>query len=528
MIPSTASRRHARLVWRSLAGLTVFALLSGAPLVYAGRPATATPKPSYGGTIAVRDYPPYENCIDVARYTAGNEFTHEVLDTLVVGDTRGHIYPDLATKWSTSHGGTWITFTLRRGVRFSNGDAFNASAVKYSFDRVLDPKFPQATAGLLGPIQTVQVVNPFTVRLIFKAPFRPILNKLTGTWIGIVDPKATAKRDPCTMVVGTGPYKIQSVGPALSSFTLVRNPYHTWEPPIPGNTGRAYIDKIVYKPIANDATAVSALLSHEVNVTNVAGDQLSRVQGNSNYVIHKTIDPTVTYFQFNLAHAPFTSLQVRRAFIEAVDRTAVVKVAVNGQGVPAYGPVPQHVAYYDRKAPTYLPKYNPADAQRIFTANHVTGPYTLLVPTLGSWPAIAELMQAELGQVGVRINIVTKDIGSYFSDATKGNFDLTIYGYTATDPDMVSYAFLSGQPYNISFFKSKTLDGCILRGRDTFNAKVASAAYSCVQKYLDQNAIFDPLFQPYDLWATDKSIGGYRMFTAGYQYPYFRDLYISR
>lgn len=527
MIAAMLSRRQVRLVQRSLTILTVLVLVSGAPLAYAGRSVTAT-KPSSGGTVTIRDYPPYQNCLDVARYTAGNEVTHEVLDTLVVGDSRGHIYPDLATKWSITHGGKWVTFTLRKGVRFSNGDAFNASAVKYSFDRVLNPSFPQATAGLLGPIQTVQVVNSSTVRLIFKAPFRPILNKLTGSWIGILDPKVTGSRDPCTFVVGTGPYKIQSVGSALSSITMVANPYHTWEPPFGANKGRAYISKIIVKPIANDATAVSALLAHELDVTNVSGDQVKRVQGNSNYAIHKALDPTILYFQFNMSHAPFTNLQVRRAFAEAVDRNAVVKIALNGYGVPAYGPVPQHVAFYDKKAPSYLPKYNPTDAQRIFSANHITGPYTLLVPTLGNWPAIAELMQAQLGQVGVRVSIVTKDIGSYFSDATKGNFDLTIYGYTATDPDMVSFAWLSGQQYNVSFFKSKTLDDCIIKGRETFNSKVAASAYSCVQKYLDQNVIFVPLYQVYDLWATKKSIGGFRMFTAGYLYPYWRDFYVSK
>ena len=151
-----------------------------------------------------------------------------------VGVHRGHFRSDLALSWTISHGGKQLTFHLRHGVRFSNGDPFDANAVRYTFQRALNPatKSP-VTAGDLAAVRAVRVPDRYTVQLILETPSRPLLTALTSSYDSILDPRATSRQGTasCQDPIGTGPFKVSAVGPGFSSVTLVRNAYHTWETP---------------------------------------------------------------------------------------------------------------------------------------------------------------------------------------------------------------------------------------------------------------------------------------------------------
>jgi len=224
---------------------------------------------------------------------------------------------------------------------------------------------------------------------------------------------------------------------------------------------------------------VSELLSGGVDISAVAGTQLDRVKGNSNITLHRVLGQFLTSFGFNTAHAPFNSVAVRKAMSEAIDRNAVIKAALNGLGQPATSLIGHNVPYYDPGTKSLTPKYNVSAAQAVLAANHVTGPYTLLSNNRPATTAADELIQAELGAVGVKVNIVSKPGPDFISLAQKGNFDVILDSWYSPDADVLYNTFDSTQSagggLNFTNYKSATLDSLLEKGRTTFNTKLATS-----------------------------------------------------
>lgn len=491
-------------------GQTLGALLAVSALILTGlMPAAraqqgiqAGTKPGYGGSIAVANQQP--DCLDPQKtgLAASDAVFSQVVDPLVFIDDRGHLRPNLALRWTVSHGGRLLTFHLRHGVRFSNGDPLDANAVRYTFDRALNPAIKSPiTASNLSVVRTVKVVSRDTVQLVLKTPSRPLMTFLADSYEGILDPRVTGKQGngSCQNPIGTGPFKVSSVGPGFSSVTLVRNPYHTWETPAAHNHGRAYLARLVFKTITSDATRVSELLTGDVDITSVAGAQIGRVKGNRSIALHSIPAQGEAYLGFNFAHPPFDTLAVRRAVAEAIDREAIVKAALDGLGEPVYAALPPTVlnGLPTATARRYAAPYNPSDARRIVATRHAAGPYTLLVPQLPQFQATGELLQAELTQVGMTVKVVAKPVPDYLSMAGRGQFDLNLWGWTYNDPDVLFLLFHSSQGKgaggNFTNYSGARLDDLLVRGRETLNNRKARSIYQQIQVFMARKSFIVPL-----------------------------------
>jgi peptide/nickel transport system substrate-binding protein len=535
-IMHTIRKQGARVSRAAAAVVTLATLLAAsAPSALAQHASRTLSTPIRGGTINYRDIN-VPTCIDplVAPTSAEGLADFPTFDNLVLLDGAGHARPDLATSWTFSHGGRWMTFTLRQGVVFSNGDPFDASVVKFNLQRVLGPVGQAAgMSSFLGPLRSVRIDGKYKVTLIFATPFRPALPNLANDSLGIVDPIALKKVGAtrfCQYPIGTGPFKIQTYAPGGTQITLVKNPLHTWETPWAHNRGPAYLDKIVIKPIVSDSTAVSELLSGGVDISQVAGSQISRVKGNSSIRQYRVLGQFLVQLGFKTSEAPFDKVEVRRALAEAVDRDGLIKAALNGLGVPAYSPIGSNVPYYDPATKNLAPRYNPSDAQRILSADHVTGPFTLLSSNIPEVTAADELIQAELGNVGVKVKVVSKPTADYISLAQKGNFDLIVDRFYSPDADVLYSTYHSTQEtgggLNFTFYKSAALDKLLVEGRSTFDNKQAAAAYSAAQRFILKNVITDPLWIPVTIFGVRKNVQGFHTDVTGL-WPLFQDLYLA-
>lgn len=505
----SGNRRAARIAGSVVAA----AALLGATLTTAAQAhitARALAAPGYGGTMNIANA--QADCLDPqktglsASYAA---FAYAV-DTLVSLDKHGHPKPDLATSWKVAKGGTQITFNLRHGVRFSNGDAFTAQDVKYTYQRAVNPatKSP-VSASQFAAVSSVDVVNKYTVRFNLPAPSRPIFTNLGTAYTGIIDRKAVQSEGDtgfCQKPVGTGPYKVVSTGTAFDTVTLTANKYHTWEAPVYSNHGRPYIAKLVFHYLADPATTVSELLAGQLDYASVTGDQISRVKGNKNIKLVHIKPQGEVFLGFNSASPPFNKVAVRKAVAEAINRSAVIKAAANGLGIAQYSPLGSGIPYYDKKAKKYLPAYNTGAASKAIAANHATGPYTLLVPAGASeYATAAELIQAELGAAGMTVNVVTKPIGDYLSLAGKGQFDMNLLGYGYPDPDILYTLYDSangkGAGLNFTNFVNSRLDSDLKKGQTTLAAKKAAKYYNDAQELMNKNVVVVPL------WADTSPVG---------------------
>jgi peptide/nickel transport system substrate-binding protein len=486
-------------------------------------------KPHSGGTIVTRlIFPP--DCLNPLKsLTAGAGVDSAIFDTLLSSDDYGRVRPNLALRWTLSHNGTRVTLVLRQGVHFSNGDLLTASSVKYTLEQAL--KSPVTAPGL-GPLVSVQTIGTFAVRLILSSPFRPLLDNLRfGPFI--VDPRAANNQSEssCQNPIGSGPFKIQSVGPGFSTVTAVRNPYRNWNPSWMHNRGRAYLSGIVFEPIVSDTTAVSALESGDVDITRVPTSETSRVQGNPNIRLHRAYEPGEEYLGFNTSHPPFDQVAVRRAVAESIDRAALIKVALDGLGEPAYSPVAATLPYYDMRAKDYAPRHDVRAARRILAANHVTGPYTLVTYPIPAFSVAAEFIQAELAQVGVQTNIVLKPIPDAQALMRQGQYDLSIDIMLGND---LYQRFHSSQlpgrgGFNVSFYQSAKLDKLIVQSRTTIDRKKATKVFDELQRFMDKTVIVDPLFTRLLVAGARSRIGGWHVSQGSSTalFPVWQDLYIS-
>jgi peptide/nickel transport system substrate-binding protein len=454
-------------------------------------------KSKYGGTYTYRnvDNP---DCLDPQKTAAAASIAVAgyVVDSLLSVDSRGHYVGNLATGYSVAKGGTQLTFRLRHGVRFSNGDQFNANAVKYSFNRALNPatKSP-VTASMLASIADTQVINKYTVRLDLKTANRPLLTNLASTYTGILDPKATSKQGAksCSDPIGTGPYKIQSSGPAFSTVTVVTNKYRNFAPPWVHNKGKPYVSKVVFESIPSDDTAISDLLTGALDFTNIPGPQLSRVKGNKKIVRHTLPAANLIWMSFNSSHKPFNNVQVRRAVAGVINRKGIVKAALNGLGGPVYGPLSPALPFYDKSAKSSMPAFNINAAAKIINKYHAHGPYTLLVPSVPPFTTIAEIMQANLAQAGMKVNLVSKSLGDWIATANAGNFDINLLNYQYSDADVLYFLLHSSQEHgglNWTRYHDATLDKLLVEGRTTLNSKKVAKVYAAIQTRVNKEAIF--------------------------------------
>jgi peptide/nickel transport system substrate-binding protein len=148
----------------------------------------------------------------VTPFAVSHTVMMNIYDTLVWQGTDGKFYPGLAQKWDISPDGTTFTFNLRSDVKFHDGTPFNADAVKFTFDHIVDPASHSGfAASLLGPYDHSEVVDPSTVKVYFTGPYAPFLDSASQAFLAIVSPTAVNK-DPQAFLrnpVGTGFMKFQ-------------------------------------------------------------------------------------------------------------------------------------------------------------------------------------------------------------------------------------------------------------------------------------------------------------------------------
>ncbi|CAK4840658.1 unnamed protein product [Aphanomyces euteiches] len=271
------------------------------------------------------------NTLDVGVTSSDIEFRigRNIFDSLVNELPDHTIKPWLAESWELSPDNKSYTFKLRKDVVFHDGTPFNAEAVKINFDRSADPQGKSVFAKqLLGPYESSEVVDEFTIKVNFKEPFTPFLSNAAKSTLGIQSPGSFKKygdkvgQNP----VGTGPFKLVNWVPN-AEIVLEKNAEYNWAPPAAEHNGPAYLDKVVLKLIPEEATRVSSLQSGQVLAAeSIPAQNIVTLKNDANYQIHQALLPGGTFsLTFNNEKEPWNNVNLRRAVQSAVDIDAIVK-----------------------------------------------------------------------------------------------------------------------------------------------------------------------------------------------------------
>jgi peptide/nickel transport system substrate-binding protein len=420
---------------------------------------------------------------------------YNVLETLTKINSDGSVTPLLAESWEVSPDLRTYTFKLRRGVKFQNGEPFNAQTVKFSFDRAGGDKSTNKDKRTFANLST-QAVDENTVVVINKEidpdlPF--LLGQATAV---IVEPKSADGN--ATKPVGTGPYKLDSWSKGsslvLSKWDGFRNP------------GAAKIKKVTFRFISDPAAQAAAVLAGDVDAfPRIATRVVPQFKSNPQFQVILSGSLAKTILAINNKHKPLDDVRVRRAILAAIDRKAVIEGAVDGFGVPIGSHyVPGAAGYVDT---TGINPFNIEKAKQLLAEAGVKLPLELTM-TLPPPPYArqgGEVIAAELAKVGINVKVQNVEWAQWLSNTYGGphNYDLTIVSHV--EPfDLGNYA----KPDYYWGYQSKDFTTLYDKIKVTGNAAERNKLLGDAQKMLATDAANGFLFQPQWPTVAKKSVKG--------------------
>jgi len=333
----------------------------------------------------------------------------------------GEVQPDLAESWTISDDGKVYTFKLHTGVKFHDGTDFDANDVKFSLDRARAADSVNAQKALFAAIDSVDVVDPATVKVTLKNPQGSFLYNMGWGDAVIVAPESadTNKEKP----IGTGPFKFQNWAKG-SSITLVKSDNYWGEP--------VYLDKAEFRIVPDAAAAVPALLSGDVQAFPFfQPDGVAQIEGDPRFKVVVGSTEGETLLSINNKKPPFDQLKVRQAISYALDRKAIIDGASNGLGVPIGShQSPASKAYIDL---TGEYPHDVAKAKELLKEAGLENGFkaTLKLPPPSYARLGGEIIASELREVGIDLEIIPVEWAQWLDQVfTKKDYDLTIVSHT--------------------------------------------------------------------------------------------------
>ncbi len=460
-------------------------------------------------TVAQQQDPQNLDPIDTFRLSWGS-IASNVFEGLVFRGEELELEPGLATGWEFLDNETRIRFTLREGVTFHNGEAFNADAVKYTFDRLLGEegaKGPQR--GNYTSIKEVVVVDNNTVDFLMKQPDPVLITKLAGYGAMIVPPKYIEEvgEEAFDMKpMGTGPFQVVDYTPTVGVKLAKSDTY--WN-------GEAKVDNVNIRFIAEPATRMAELLSGGVDIAlNIPTPSVETIQANDAVDLVAVDGPTVKIIRFKTDEGVTADPRVRKAISMAVDRKVIIEALLGGlaspissaQGAKSFGNDPELEAY----------AYDPEAAKALLKEAGVA-PGTKITLDLPSneeeFREIALVVASYLQAVGLELSIRPHERNVFFNEIIGGGKTGEMYyfgwGGWTFDFDNTAYLLYHTGERNNPYIDDEKLNSLLETERATYNTEVRRKALQEVAAYAHENALDLPMYNLPTLYGVNKRVEGF-------------------
>ena len=417
-------------------------------------------------------------------------------DKLFDIDAHLNIVPQLALSHTTSEDGKTVTIRLRPNVKFHDGEPFDAEAVKFTLDRhiTMQGSFRKAE---LSQIDRVEVADPLTVRLLLKAPFSPLIAQLTDRAGMMVSPKAVREAGDKFVAnpICAGPFKfIERV--AQEKIVLERFGDY-WD------KNRIHIDRVTYFSIPDSTVRLANLRSGALDlIERVLATDIPAVRGDPKLKLLTGPSLMYTGLTINLANTDQAknplgqNAKVRQALELTIDRDVLNKVVFNGEFTPGNQWSSPTDPYYIQKFP--IPARNIERAKALIKEAGVATPIALevMVPNQPDLRQVAEVIQAMAAEGGFELKLRLTEFATSLSEATKGNFQLYLIGWSGrVDPDQNVINHLGcNTPFNWGKYCSETTQAALNEARLSTDPVKRKAAY---EKALTQIEADRPLIYLY-------------------------------
>jgi peptide/nickel transport system substrate-binding protein len=453
-----------------------------------------------------------------------------VFDRLLAVDADNSVQPYLAKTWVVAEDFRSVTLQLRDDVTFHDGTPFDAAAVKFTFDTIVDPATGSMGAiDVIGPYAGSEILAPHTIRIRYRSPFPRMLYALADNKASIVSPAAARTlgiNGFGQAPVGSGAFRFVSWAKGVE-VVLARNPLYRWGPEfLPA--GPAHVGRLVHRFIPNTPTRVSALDSGEIDACEQAPPlDVRRLTGTSHYEALVGNSLGVPFgFSLNTSRGPFTDVRVRRAFMSCVNRLWISENLFFGVVKPAWGPLAASAPEYWPGVRNYYP-FDPGAAGRLLDeAGWRLGPdgvrmkngtrLSLFLPILLE-PRIGVVLQANARKVGIDLAIeqVTHERQEELIFAN--GYDLLSLHWSLNDASVLEVPFLSANvpapgrfSFNWSRYQGPALDQLLHEAAASAGAARVSR-YADIQKQIMEEALFLPIHEATYNVVHSRRIAGLRL-----------------
>jgi peptide/nickel transport system substrate-binding protein len=458
---------------------------TSAPTTAATQAASAgTPKK--GGTLKTA------NNVEIATldpltsgFLAERELYYNMYDSLVAIDPSLKIGPALAESWETPDPMTYI-FHLRKDVKFHDGTDFNAEAVKFNLNRYLTDKTSRRTSEI-SSIQTMDVVDPYTLKVGLKAPFAPFLANLVD--------RAGMMLSPTAIQAGGADFPRKPVGAGTGAFkfvewiqndhiTMDRNPNY-WKKDASG-TQLPYLDKVIFRPITDETVLLTNIKTGDLDALYVVSPKdVASIKSDSNLVLRTTPGLNFNGIEFNTQKEPFNKKELRQALAEAIDRDQINKTVNFGTWIVGQGPISPSSWAFSPDLKPYTG--SAAKAKDFLKAGGKPDGFTFDYESSSGSPIqqqYLQLLKDQLSKAGITMNIVLYEAVRVQEDTQKGNFQASDYQWSGRiDPDGNTFNQLhTGGSLSDSKYSSPQVDDLLEKARAATDQAQRKTFYQQAEK----------------------------------------------
>ena len=460
-----------------------------------------------------------------------------VFNGLVKYDKDLHLIGDLAERWEVSQDGLEITFYLRKGVKWHDGELFTSKDVEFTYKSLIDPGVRTPYSGDFQMVQKLEIIDDYTLKVYYKEVFSPGL----ASWGMNIMPRHLLEKENLNTAkfarnpIGTGPYKFK-LWKTGERVELVSN-HEYFE-------GRPYIDRYIYRIIPDTATLFLELRAQAVDYTTLTPIQFRRQTETEffkrNFQRFNFPSFGYTYMGYNLTNPKFKDINVRRAINYAVNKEEIIKGVLLGLGRISTGPfIPESWAYNKDVKPL---EYNPAKAKEllkqagwrdadgdgILEKDGMKFSFTIITNQGNDERRMtAEIIQKRLREVGIEVKIKIIEWSAFVSEfIDKRRFEAVLLGWgLSMDPDMYDIWHSSKTKegeFNFIGYSNKEVDRLLLEGRQTFNQEEREKVYHGIHEilYNDQPYLF--LFVPDALPVLNNRFKGVEVAPSGIGYNFIK------